>query len=41
MLYTKADLVYVYHDQKLKPIPSPAPSDAFFLSCNAASIVAR
>jgi diguanylate cyclase len=39
MLYTMADLVYVYHDQNLKPIPSPAPSDAFFLSCNAVCIV--
>ena len=39
MLYTLADLVYIYHDQNLKPIPSPAPSDAFFLSCNVAFIV--
>jgi len=39
MLYTMADLVYTYHDQNLKPIPSPAPSDAFYLSCNAAFIV--
>src|SRR5580658_4084256 len=39
MLYTLADLVYTYHDQNLRPIPSPAPSDAFFLSCNAAFIV--
>jgi diguanylate cyclase (GGDEF)-like protein len=39
MLYTMADLVYIYHDQNLKPIPSPAPSDAFFLSCNLAFII--
>jgi diguanylate cyclase len=39
MLYTLADLVFIYHDQNLKPIPSPAPSDAFFLSCNVAFIV--
>ncbi len=39
MLYTLADLVYIYHDQNLRPIPSPAPSDAFFLSCNLAFIV--
>jgi diguanylate cyclase (GGDEF)-like protein len=39
MLYTLADLVYTYHDQNLRPIPSPAPSDAFFLSCNVAFIV--
>ena len=39
MLYTLADLVYTYHDQNLKPIPSPAPSDALFLSCNVAFIV--
>jgi diguanylate cyclase len=39
ILYTMADLVYLFHDENLKPIPSPAPSDAFFLSCNAAFIV--
>jgi diguanylate cyclase (GGDEF)-like protein len=39
MLYTLADLVYLYHDQNLKPIPSPAPSDALFLSCNVAFII--
>jgi diguanylate cyclase (GGDEF)-like protein len=39
VLYTLADLVYIYHDQNLRPIPSPAPSDAFFLSCNVAFIV--
>ena len=39
MLYTLADLVYTYHDQNLRPIPSPAPSDALFLSCNVAFIV--
>lgn len=39
VLYTLADLVYVYHDQNLRPIPSPAPSDAFFLSCNVAFII--
>jgi diguanylate cyclase len=39
MLYTLADLVYIYHDQNLHPIPSPAPSDAFFLSCNVVFIV--
>ena len=31
--------MYTYHDQNLKPIPSPAPSDAFSLSCNVAFIV--
>jgi hypothetical protein len=40
VLYTLADLVYIYHDQNLHPIPSPAPSDAFFLSCNVAFIIA-
>jgi diguanylate cyclase (GGDEF)-like protein len=39
ILYTMADLVYLFHDENLKPIPSPAPSDAFFLSCNAVFIV--
>jgi hypothetical protein len=39
VLYTLADLVYIYHDQNLHPIPSPAPSDAFFLSCNVAFII--
>jgi diguanylate cyclase len=39
LLYTLADLVYTYHDQNLSPIPAPAPSDAFFLSCNVAFIV--
>src|SRR6202167_6341880 len=39
VLYTLADLVYLYHDQNLRPIPSPAPSDAFFLSCNVAFII--
>jgi diguanylate cyclase (GGDEF)-like protein len=39
VLYTMADLVYLFHDENLKPIPSPAPSDAFFLSCNAVFIV--
>jgi diguanylate cyclase (GGDEF)-like protein len=39
VLYTMADLVFLYHDQNLNPIPSPAPSDAFFLSCNAAFII--
>ena len=39
VLYTMADLVYLFHDENLKPIPSPAPSDAFFLSCNALFIV--
>src|SRR5580658_2594055 len=39
MLWTLANLVYTYHDQNLRPIPSPAPSDAFFLSCNVAFIV--
>src|SRR3984885_324014 len=39
VLYTLANLVYTYHDQNLRPIPSPAPSDAFFLSCNVAFIV--
>jgi diguanylate cyclase len=39
VLYTMADLVFIYHDQNLNPIPSPAPSDAFFLSCNLAFII--
>jgi len=39
VLYTLADLVFLYHDQNLNPIPSPAPSDAFFLSCNLAFII--
>jgi diguanylate cyclase (GGDEF)-like protein len=39
VLYTMADLVFLYHDQNLSPIPSPAPSDAFFLSCNVAFII--
>jgi diguanylate cyclase len=39
MLYTIADLVFIYHDQNLVPIPAPAPSDAFFLSCNVAFII--
>ncbi|MGP8010378.1 MAG: putative bifunctional diguanylate cyclase/phosphodiesterase, partial [Acidimicrobiales bacterium] len=39
VLYTMADLVFLYHDQNLNPIPSPAPSDAFFLSCNLAFII--
>jgi diguanylate cyclase (GGDEF)-like protein len=39
VLYTLADLVYLYHDQNLRPIPSPAPSDAFFLACNVAFII--
>jgi len=39
VLYTLADLVFLYHDQNLVPIPSPAPSDAFFLSCNLAFII--
>src|SRR5580658_6480845 len=39
VLYTLADLVYLLHDQNLRPIPSPAPSDAFYLSCNLAFIV--
>jgi diguanylate cyclase (GGDEF)-like protein len=39
MLWTLANLVYTYHDQNLRPIPSPAPSDALFLSCNVAFIV--
>jgi len=38
-LYTLADIVFTCHDQNLKPIPSPASSDAFFLSCNVAFIV--
>jgi diguanylate cyclase (GGDEF)-like protein len=38
-LYTLADLVFLLHDQNLTPIPSPAPSDAFFLSCNVAFII--
>ena len=39
LLYTLADLVYTYHDENLRPIPAPAPSDGFFLSCNVVFIV--
>ena len=38
-LNTVATLVYTYHDQNLVPIPSPAPSDAFYLASYAAFIV--
>ncbi len=40
VLNLTANLVYTYHDQNLKPIPSPAPSDALYLLCYLASIVA-
>src|ERR1700683_2710086 len=39
VVYTMADLVFIYSAQNLNPIPSPAPSDAFFLSCNLAFII--
>jgi len=32
VLNTVATLVYTYHDQNLNPIPSPAPSDAFYIA---------
>jgi diguanylate cyclase (GGDEF)-like protein len=38
-LNTVGDLVYTYHDQNLKPVPNPAPSDAFYLLSYAALIV--
>ncbi len=39
VLNTAGDLVWTYHDQNLKPIPSPAPSDALYLLSVAAFIV--
>lgn len=39
MLNAAANLVFTYHDQNLKPIPSPAPSDALYLLCYLAAIV--
>jgi diguanylate cyclase (GGDEF)-like protein len=38
VLNALANLVYTYHDQNLRPIPSPAPSDALYLLCYLASI---
>jgi diguanylate cyclase (GGDEF)-like protein len=38
-LNTAGNLVYTYHDQNLKPIPDPAPSDAVYLLSSAAFIV--
>ena len=31
-LYNLGNLVYLFHDQNLRPIPDPAPSDAFYLA---------
>jgi diguanylate cyclase (GGDEF)-like protein len=39
VLNTAGDLVWLYHDQNLNPIPSPAPSDALYLLSYAAFIV--
>ena len=39
-LNTVGNLVYTYHDQNLKPIPDPAPSDALYLLSYAVFIVA-
>jgi hypothetical protein len=38
VLNALANLVYTYHDQNLRPIPSPALSDALYLLCYLASI---
>jgi diguanylate cyclase (GGDEF)-like protein len=41
-LYNAGDLIYLWHDQNLNPIPSPAPSDAAYLAsyvCFAIGIV--
>jgi diguanylate cyclase (GGDEF)-like protein len=38
-LNTGGNLLYTYHDQNLKPIPNPAPSDAVYLLSYAAFIV--
>jgi diguanylate cyclase (GGDEF)-like protein len=38
-LITLGNLVYTYHDQNLKPIPEPAPSDAVYLLAYATLIV--
>jgi diguanylate cyclase (GGDEF)-like protein len=41
-LYNAGDLIYLWHDQNLNPIPSPAPSDAAFLAsyvCFAVGVV--
>jgi diguanylate cyclase (GGDEF)-like protein len=38
-LIVLGDLVYTYHDQNLKPIPEPAPSDAVYLLAYATLIV--
>jgi diguanylate cyclase (GGDEF)-like protein len=32
VLYNAGDLIYLWHDQNLNPIPSPAPSDAAYLA---------
>ena len=39
VLNTLANLVYTYHDQNLRPVPSPAPSDVLYLLCYLASIM--
>ena len=39
VLNTVATLVYTYHDQNLVPIPSPAPSDGFYLASYAMFII--
>ena len=32
VLYQVGNLVYLFHDQNLNPIPNPAPSDVFYLA---------
>jgi diguanylate cyclase (GGDEF)-like protein len=39
VLNTLGDLVYTYHDQNLRPIPDPAPSDVLYLLSYLAFIV--
>jgi diguanylate cyclase (GGDEF)-like protein len=39
-LIVAGDLVYTYHDQNMKPIPEPAPSDAVYLLAYATLILA-
>jgi len=38
-LYKAGDLVYLFHDQSLNPIPSPAPSDGLYLASMVAFVV--
>ena len=40
VLYTAGDLVYTFHDQNMRPVPDPAPSDVLYLLSYAACIVA-